>query len=85
MPRMRADSKSWRCPDALGLVSAFFPPHSKPATVRGCAVSMTEPGVKAYAGQIDDELHSGWAAMPQIWTSLGGLIFFECDIDLEDV
>ena len=46
-------------PGGLGDVSVFFRPHSNPGTVRLCADSDTEPGVKAQVMQIDDEVLSG--------------------------
>jgi hypothetical protein len=43
----------------LGVVSAFFRPHSNPATVTECADKDTDPGVKAHVRQIEEEPHSG--------------------------
>lgn len=47
----------------LAELSVFFRPHSNPLTVRECADSETEPGVKDAVMQMDDEPHSGWSAI----------------------
>ena len=59
--------------DGFAEVSAFFRPHSKPATVRAWADRETEPGVNDAVIQIVEDPNSGCSAINLPWevTSIG--------------